>query len=238
MKTIQRAIRLLACGLGAVAIAPTAGAEAQAGFYVGASAGESSFDIEQSDFDGVVLDVFFSQGVPVLSASSKFEDSDTAFSVFGGYRFNPYIAVEGSYVDFGAAEYRAIGTVNPPGPAVSAPASVDLDVESKGLTVAGLASLPLGDFVDLHGRLGFMFADTDLSVRVSIANGRGTDSESLESTSVYFGLGAGFHLGEHWSLSVDWTRYDNVGDEDEDDDLDTEAGFDIDAVTFAAMFRF
>ena len=43
---------------------------------------------------------------------------------------------------------------------------------------------------------------------------------------------------DHWSLSVDWTRYDNVGDEDEDDDVSTEAGFDVDALSLSAAFRF
>lgn len=238
MKTIQRAIQILACGLGAVAVTPSALAEAQPGFYLGLSGGESSFDLKKQELDDVVLSVFFSQGAPVLSRSSQFSDSDTAIALFAGYQFLPYIALEASYLNLGAAEYRWTGTVNPPGPTVSAPAAVNIDVETKGFTLAGIGSLPLGDVVDLHGRLGFFFAETELSVDVGIGPGAGADSDSLDSEGVLFGVGAGFHLGEHWTLSVDWTRYDNVGDEDEDDDADTEAGFDIDALSLSGMFRF
>ena len=200
--------------------------------------GESSFDIEKSELDGVVLDALFSSGLFVTSNASTFEDSDTSLTLFAGYHFNPYIAVEAGYVDLGTAEYRSTGTVNPPGPVISAPSAVDIDVESKGITVAALGSLPLGGGFDLHGHLGFLFAETDLSVIVRGGPAVGTGGDSLDSIGGYFGAGAGFNVGDHWSLSLDWTRYDNVSDEDEDDDARTEAGFDIDAVSFSAMFRF
>ena len=238
MKTTQRAIQLLACGFCALAVAPSASAEAQAGFYIGLSAGESSYDIEQAELDDVVLDAFFSQGAPVLSGSSTLEDSDTSVALVAGYRFLPYVAVEASYLNLGTAEYRSVGAVNPPGPVTSAPASLDFDVESKGVTVSGIGSLPLGNVVDLHGRLGLFFAQTDISVVARISTSVAEESDSLESVGAFYGVGAGFHLGEHWSLSLDWTRYDNVGDEDEDDDIETEAGFDIDALSLSAAFRF
>ena len=238
MKTIQRAIRVAVCGLCAATALPASSAETRSGFYVGLGGGQASFDIEKSELDGVVLDTLFSEGLFVTSASSTLEDSGTALTLFAGYHFNPYIAVEAGYVDLGTAEYRSTGTVNPVGPVVSAPTAVDTDVESKGVTVTALGSLPLGDIVDLHGHLGFLFAETDVSVTTRIGSAVGAGSDSLESVSALFGVGVGFHLDEHWSLSLDWTRYDNVGDEDEDDDVRTEAGFNIDALSVSAMFRF
>jgi hypothetical protein len=98
--------------------------------------------------------------------------------------------------------------------------------------------LPLGNVVDLHGRLGFFVAETDLSVDVRVAGTSGADTQTLDSVGAFFGVGAGFNFGEHWSLSVDWTRYANVGDENEDDDVSTEGGFDIDALSLGASFRF
>jgi OmpA-OmpF porin, OOP family len=237
VKTVQRAIRAIVCGVCAATALPAVAAETKAGFYLGLSAGESSFDIEKSELDDVVLDAFFSQGIPVTSGSSKFEDSDTALSLFAGYRFNPYIAVEAGYIDLGAAEYRSTGTVNPPGPIVSAPIAVDIDVESKGFTLGALGSLPLGEVVDLHGHLGFLFATTDLSVTAR-STSTSASTEELDSIGGFYGVGVGVNLGAHWSLSLDWTRYDNVGDENDDDDVSTQAGFDIDALSFSAMFRF
>jgi hypothetical protein len=91
---------------------------------------------------------------------------------------------------------------------------------------------------ELHGRLGVFFAQTDLSVAARIATVSDSDTDTLDSIGGFYSLGAGLNLGEHWTLSLDYTRYDNVGDEDEDDDVTTEAGFDIDALSFSAMFRF
>lgn len=226
------------CG-GCLTTAHTAlSAEVQPGFYFGIGAGESSYDLEQSMFDDVVRTVLFTQSVPLLSRSSSLEDSDTTLALFAGYHFNQYIAVEAGYIDLGAAEYRTSGTVNPPGPVVSAPFNMNIDVESTGFTVAGRGSLPLGSIVDLHGRLGLFFARTDISVGGQVVGSNGTATESLDSIGGFYGIGAGLNFDEHWSLSFDWTRYDNVGDEDEDDDVTTEAGFDVDALSISAMFRF
>lgn len=238
MRKPQRAIRFVVCGACLAAAQPVLSAELQSGFYLGLGAGESSFDLDGGELDVVVLDALFSQGMVVTSGSSSFEDSDTTLALFAGYRFNPYIGVEAGYIDLGAAEYRSTGTVNPPGPVFSAPSAVNVDVESTGFTLAALGSFPVGSVVDLHGRIGFFFAQTDLSVAVRVASASGSDTETLDSIGAFFGVGAGFNFGEHWTVSVDWTRYDNVGDEDEDDDVSTEAGFDVDALSLSAAFRF
>jgi hypothetical protein len=61
--------------------------------------------------------------------------------------------------------------------------------------------------------------------------------ESLDSTEAFYSVGAGVSFAQHWSLSLDWTRYVDVGDESEDprvaDDI-----LDIDALSLSAMYRF
>ena len=54
-------------------------AETQPGFYAGASIGQASIEIDDTDFDA----------------------DDTGFKVFGGYNFNQYFAVEATYFDAG-----------------------------------------------------------------------------------------------------------------------------------------
>jgi OOP family OmpA-OmpF porin len=238
MKMVRSAIQVMACGLGLASTQHAVSAEVQPGFYVGIGAGESSFDIKKSDFDAAVLSGLRSGGLIVTSNASSFEDSDTTLALFAGYHFNQYIAVEAGYIDLGAAEYRSTVIVNPPGPVVSLPVAASIDVESTGFTLAGLGSLPVGNFFELHGRLGLFFAQTDLSLTANVASTSDGDTETFDSIGGFYGVGAGFNFGEHWSLSLDWTRYDNVGDEDEDDDVSTEAGFDIDALSISAMFRF
>jgi hypothetical protein len=238
MKNLKRAIQVLAFGACAAAVAPAVHAEAKNGFYMGLSAGNSSFDLDKEEFDDIVLDAFFSQGASVLSGTSTLDNEDRSFAIVAGYRFLPYVAFEASFLDLGTLEYRSIGTVNPPGPVTTTPASVNMEIESKGLTASFIGSAPLGRVFDLHGRLGLFIAQTDLSVDVAIGSNRATETNSLDSVGTLFGVGAGFHFGENWSLSIDWTRYANVGDEDEDEDYETEEGFDIDSLSLTATFTF
>ena len=235
MKTIKRVM----CGLGLLALAPHAIAEVDRGFYLGVGVGESTYkDLSQDEFDDIVVSSFIGAGAPVISGNSSFEDGATSLAIFAGYRFNPYIAVEGGYINLGATEYRFSGQVNPPGPTSSIPASLSMDIESTGITLSGLGSIPLTSIFDLHGRLGFFISDTELKVRTNIEASTASESETLDSESVFFGVGGAFHIGNHFTVSLDWTRYDNVGDEDEDDDPDTEAGIDIDLLSVSASFRF
>jgi OOP family OmpA-OmpF porin len=238
LNTVRRTIQVMVCGLGLASTQAALSDEVVPGFYLGLSAGESSYDLEKSEFDGVIASALGSQGFLVTSNSSTLEDSDTSLALFAGYHFNQYIAVEAGYIDLGAAEYRSTGTARRFGSGTTIPTAATLDVESTGFTLAGLGSLPIGSAFELHGRLGILFAQTDLSVSARVATGSSSDSDTLDSIGGFFSLGAGFNFAEHWSLSLDWTRYDNVGDEDEDDDASTEAGVDIDALSLSAMFRF
>jgi hypothetical protein len=239
LKAVRCAVQALVCGAGFVAAQPAISGEVQPGFYLGVSGGESTYDaFEKSELDAAIVGALRSSGLIVTSNSSTFEDSDTSLALFAGYHFNQYIAVEAGYVDLGASEYRSTVAVRSFNPPASAVAATSVDVESTGFTVAGLGSLPIGSMFELHGRLGLFFAQTDLSVATRVATSTDSGTETFDSIGGFYSLGAGLNLGEHWTLSLDWTRYDNVGDEDEDDDVTTEAGFDIDALSFSAMFRF
>lgn len=238
MQTVKLAIQALLCGACVVAVAPSALAGAERGFYIGISGGKSSFDIDKEELDDVVVDSFASQGAPVISGSSTFDDGDNTLAFFAGYRFLPYIAIEGSYLDLGTASYRSAGTVNPPGSVTATPSSLNLDIEVKGFTLAGVGNLPIGNMVDLHGRLGILVARTELSAAAAIGSSSASDSDSIDSAGALFGVGVGLHAGQHWSFSLDWTRYSNVGDENEDDDFETAEGFDVGATSLSAAYRF
>jgi OOP family OmpA-OmpF porin len=154
-----------------------------------------------------------------------------SWSAFGGYRFSSFLAVEAGYIDFGTAEYRASGTVNPPGPVASAPASYSADFDVSGFTLAAIGSFPLGQMFDLHARAGVLFADTEISQSVTIGTMSAGDSFSTNSQDLFYGLGVGLHLGERWSLSLDWQQFKDVGDEDDTGETD------IDRLSLGVTFR-
>ena len=137
----------LICLSGLLMAAPVAVfAGADSGFYIGAGAGDAGVDVSGTDFD----------------------ESDTAYKVFGGYNigFIPLVdfAVEVSYVDFGA------------------PSAGSQEVEVTGLNAFGLAGLSFGPF-GVFAKAGMIDWDADSS--------GGSDS----GTDPAYGLGARFSIG-------------------------------------------
>lgn len=232
MINIQRTIGILACGLAAVAASPSAFAEAESGFYLGLAAGQAKYDLSQNDLDDLVFSTFSDQGFPVLSGSSTLEDQDTAWSIVGGYRLNPYLALEATYVSLGTAEYRSSGLVNPPGPVTSLPVSLNLDFESSGFTTVGIGSIPVGDNFELHGRLGILFSESEVSISTTVGSGRSSQSLTSSAVDFVYGLGAAFHIDSYWSLGLDAVRYADVGDDDDTEETD------IDVLSLSVIYRF
>jgi OOP family OmpA-OmpF porin len=228
---IKRTVTRLALGLALATASAAAMADAQTGWYFGLSGGQAQVDIDQDEFDALVEDTFASVGFPLISGSSSLEDSDTSFAAYGGYRFSQYFAVEGSFIDFGTAEYRASGNVNPPGPTVSIPASYSADFEVFGFTAGAVGTLPLGQIFDLHGRLGVMFADTEISENATVATASADETYSANTQEIFYGIGAGLRLGERWALSLDWHQYKDVGDEDDTGETD------VDRISLGVTFK-
>ena len=130
---------------------------ADSGFYIGAAAGGATQDIE----------VF---GPPEI------EEDDTAFKVFGGYKFDMSVvdlSVELGYVDFGEAEINTAA-----GEVVFAPT---------GINLWGVAGFELGP-VDLFAKLGVIAWDLETTTFAGKFSDDGTDFG--------FGLGAGFDIGK------------------------------------------
>jgi OmpA-OmpF porin, OOP family len=99
------------------------------------------------------------------------DDEDNGLHVFGGYRFNRYLAVELSMRDLG--EYSASG----PGYAYSS--------EFTAVTIGAVGTLPLGDYFSLYGRIGA--GAVSLDERVSFSGGRDTEDDAGGTST----LGAG-----------------------------------------------
>ena len=81
------------------------------GFYIGADFANANYDVDQDTLDDVSGALFDALDFSVVSADSEVDDSDSSWSVFAGYRFMDYWAVEGAYVDLGTAGYKASGEV-------------------------------------------------------------------------------------------------------------------------------
>jgi opacity protein-like surface antigen len=214
--------------LGLAAAAP--GFAAEPGFYLGLSGGQASYDASQDDFDAIVFDALTSSGFIVVNGSSDLDDSDTGFSGLGGYRFNPYLAVEAAYVDLGELSYTGTGTVRlPPIPGTLAQ-TVSLTAATKGPMISAVGSIPLSDAFDLYGRAGILFADTEVDISLNVSGVSSADSFSDDSQDTVLGLGGAWHVGDAWTFRLEYQRALDVGSEDTGET-------DVDFVSLGALFN-
>lgn len=165
-KTKLLSTLLLSATLGVAAF----GANAQdKGFYAGAGVGQS----------------FVDEGI--------YDDEDTAFSVFGGYQFNPYFGLEAGYADFGKIEGRAVGPA--------------LEADTAYLTAVG--SLPITDNFAAYAKAGFHSWNLDAELPGLVSN---SDDSGTDPT---YGLGVQYRFTDHVALRGEYSRF-----EVEDADVD------------------
>lgn len=206
----------------AMALGTTTASATESGFYLGFNIGQSNFGVgaETKDF----IDLF---------DSSDIDDSDTAWSLAGGYRINRHIGFELSYVNLGEAS--AFGE-DRFGPYYE---RFDFSAKSSGFAIAVVPAIPAGP-IEINPRLGFYLGNTEITY-AHVARGPGInvsdiDSDDVSSESLLLGLGIGVTIANHLHLRLDWTRYSDVGGKVFDDELEYEE--DIDTLTLGLAYRF
>jgi OOP family OmpA-OmpF porin len=187
---MNKAIVATAAMMGLIASVPATSAEIDnpSGFYIGGGWGQFNLDIDDLEEAG--------------SAISDIADSDdNAWKLFVGYRFNPYIALEAAYIDFGAPgdSFDASGTHG------------NYEVDISGFAPYLIGTIPLGP-VELFGKIGYYFYDIDLQIDLD-SPGPDIDSSSSESDFVY-GAGLGFTIAERLHLRAEYEVVDIEGADD------------------------
>ena len=181
----------LAAALAAVSMVAVPAAFAQqqeevSGFYVGAGAGQFNAHIDDvSDVDATV---------------DEWDEDDTAYKVFAGYRLNRFLAFELDYVNLGEPSGNVVPGFN-----------VDSSVDGFAPYVVG--TLPLGPYFELYGRAGYYFYDATRGVTDTLDNRVEFDEESEDFV---YGAGVGANIGEKFNLRFEYEKYDIEGLDDTD----------------------
>ena len=163
--------------IGATALAPLADA-ADSGPYAGVGVGiaESSFDKDSVQFDA-----------PDTTAD------ETAWRLFGGYRYNKYVALEAGYAYLGKAtvQEKARGDY--------------FETEVSGFDVTMAGSLPLGSDVSVFARGGLIFWHSDVTYHLTVP---GTGSRTRSGTDLVLGLGANYDFTRTLAFRAEFSLYD------------------------------
>jgi hypothetical protein len=134
------------------------------GGYLGASYGQVEYKLSSAEIAGLNA-----MGRTVL------DDSDQAFKVFGGYRYNKNIAVEVSYANLGDLEVSdvSLGGVRS---------------ETSGYSLSAVGLLPVTEQIDLFAKAGaFIWSVDGYS---NAARMRGNDGSDMT-----YGIGAAYTFG-------------------------------------------
>ena len=130
----------------ALAAAPALAQQPMPNWYIGGGFGVGNLGKSGTEITGL--------------ANASLDDSDTTYTVRGGYRFNPYLALEVGYYDLG--KYAFSGTSG------STAVSGTAKATSWGLSVVGI--LPINQF-DLYARLGFEESKLEANANTTLATG-------------------------------------------------------------------
>jgi opacity protein-like surface antigen len=228
MNLVARLFTVTGAGL---AIVSCSALSAEPGFYFGVLGGQADykFDVPAplaiGRFPGVVgtpslpiaaFDPTVSLGAAAgvvsvfipYSATWRPTDDDgaSAFGAFAGYRIMRYAAVELSYLNLGTLKRQSTLFTFLPTP--GGDYTVRDELATTGASASALGILPITESWSVYARAGAFFANTELTSSFA-----GSES-SIAFGSQDFTWGAGTQLdwGKHWSVRLDYQRFESVGD--------------------------
>jgi hypothetical protein len=175
----------------------------QVGWYIGAQLAYAQTDISQRN-----IDTFYDE-TGFAATSLNVDDSDLAFSLMGGYQFNTYWAIEGTYLDLGERSVDFTGS------AEDLAAFYD-NIEhvypqsGDGLSIALVGSWPLSEDIKLSGKLGYWRWEGDYITYD--ANGN-VGSDSIKGNDLWYGVELNYRLSERTQLYLTAERFSLDRDE-------------------------
>lgn len=220
--------------LAALCFAAAVPALAQSPWYGGLSGGQSrtSRDLVNNRESTITLGSDF---------QSTFDDKDTAWKAFAGYRFGPLVAVEVNYAKLGSHRtFTAFLGGDPP-----LPASIALERDLSGPGVDLLLFAPLGRDFEVFGRVGAFRARIEASAELdgNVVFVPGDPAERRRTTKqdetvLRYGVGAQWTIAPNAALRLEWERHADVGKPFAVGGTGTTGEADTDMVSLGVLFRF
>jgi OOP family OmpA-OmpF porin len=143
--------------------------EEQQGGYVGVGIGDFSTELDQLN-----------------GANINFDESESAYKLFGGWRWNQFLAAQLDYYDLGRSD-SSVGLQN-------------LEIETSGFVARIEGTLPLS-FFELFATAGIMFSSVD-------GNLGGTEVFDESDEDPVYSVGAGVEIAERFILRLEYEIID------------------------------
>ena len=205
-----------AIGLASVAALTSTSAIADdSGWYGGSNVGRSSATID----DPRITSGLAGAGLTTTSIANR--DRDTAYKIYGGYQFNPYIGLEGGYFDLGKFGFQAntlpLGTL-------------DGNIRLRGFNLDAVGTLPLSEKFSALGRIGINYAQARDSFTGTGAVNVTNPNPSKRDTNYKLGVGVQYAFNDALAMRAEIERYrinDAIGNRGH-----------VDVVSIGLVYRF
>lgn len=168
------------------------------GFYGVGEVTHSKLSLDHAHFDSALT----ANGATGLSASDS--GSDNKWRLQGGYRFNPNLAVEAGYIDFGKARYTAAYSGG----------SAQGSLKAGGVDVVGLVGLPLNDSFSVFAKAGVVAASVKSRLAASAPATLASGDATTHVVRPLLGVGALYKLSDHVDLRADYDHVSGLGKSD------------------------
>jgi hypothetical protein len=143
--------------------------------------------------------------------SSSLDKKDSSFGFLAGYRFTPYLAAEGAYLDLGALAYRARTQGSFPDDPTTL--TTNFDSETSGIALSGLAILPVSYRLEVYARAGVLLATNNFKLFLEDRGDTFHDEFSESSTDLLAGAGVSWSFFEIYDARLEFQRVFDAGDE-------------------------
>lgn len=152
-------------------------------WYFGFGAGQGHLGVSGTDLTGL--------------NNASVGNTETTYTIRGGYRFSPYWAVEIGYYDLGKYDFHGSS------------GALNIDGEAKAKSVGGslVGILPMNQF-DLYGRIGY--ARSELKVNASSALTPTPVNAKDHQNEATYGVGGRWWWGPNGGVFVEWMKNDKI----------------------------
>jgi len=153
-------------------------------WYIGVGVGQGQLNTDSNAFNNLNN----------ISVGSR----ETTYTVRGGWRFMPYLALELEYYDLGKYDFHArpVGTT----------ADIDGSAKARSYGASLVGILPIQQF-DLYGRIGWMSTKTEVNAS---NNSSSPVNRSDTRSEASYGVGGRWNFLPQWGLFAEWMKNDNV----------------------------
>jgi OOP family OmpA-OmpF porin len=181
-----------ACLVGFAAMNSQPAVAADSGWYGGFGIGQSRAKIDDARITAGLL------GAGLTTTSMTDDKHDTAYKLFGGYKFNGNFALEGGYFNLGRFGFTS--TTTPAG-------TLTGKIKLQGLNLDAVGIVPLSEKFSAFGRLGLQFAQAKDTFAATGAVTTTNPNPSKTAANFKAGVGVQYDFTESLGMRGEWERY-------------------------------